>query len=523
MIQKGGTEKLTERRRLSENSGYEGSITVGKDILELLSSSMYVSPLTIYREYVQNSADAIDQAVEQGILATPNDGRIDIALDHIGRRSVVRDNGIGLDRDELVSRMTAFGASQKRWTSARGFRGVGRLAGLGYCQELIFRSRTKSSSKICEVRWDCRSLKNLLSDPNFDGDLEDTVRQIVNVREYSDVDAPDRFFEVEIIKPKRLGNDLLLNELAIQHYLSQIGPCPFRPDFGFGEQIRDLLKPANVKDYGIFLNEADEPVYRPYSDRIEYSDTRAGLSKRLQGISIENDAGETAAIGWVLHHDYQGALPPNLGMRGLRARVGNIQVGNERILAKVFPEERFCSWTIAEVHVIDKRVLPNGRRDNFEPSSHFSNIVTHLIPRAAEIARQCRSSSVLRNRLKTFELGEQKVLEKMEIIEQGAISRNMVTSLKKEIGSHLSEMQKAFDFNLFDDVDKNEMRARADELDGRIKGITNRAAHSDIFQTLSRNKRAAYREVFDLIYECSVNRIAAKSLVDRILARSSNL
>ena len=38
---------------------YDGPFTVGKDILELLSSSMYVNPLAIYREYVQNAVDAI--------------------------------------------------------------------------------------------------------------------------------------------------------------------------------------------------------------------------------------------------------------------------------------------------------------------------------------------------------------------------------------------------------------------------------------------------------------------------------
>ena len=32
-------------------------IVVGKDILELVSSSMYIDPLTIYREYIQNAAD----------------------------------------------------------------------------------------------------------------------------------------------------------------------------------------------------------------------------------------------------------------------------------------------------------------------------------------------------------------------------------------------------------------------------------------------------------------------------------
>ena len=36
-------------------------IIIGKDILELLSSSMYIDPMSIYREYVQNAADAIDQ------------------------------------------------------------------------------------------------------------------------------------------------------------------------------------------------------------------------------------------------------------------------------------------------------------------------------------------------------------------------------------------------------------------------------------------------------------------------------
>ncbi len=43
-----------------------GPVVVGKDILELLSSAMYVDPLTIYREYIQNAADAIDQARHVG-------------------------------------------------------------------------------------------------------------------------------------------------------------------------------------------------------------------------------------------------------------------------------------------------------------------------------------------------------------------------------------------------------------------------------------------------------------------------
>ena len=30
---------------------------IGKDVLELVSSAMYINPMTVYREYVQNVAD----------------------------------------------------------------------------------------------------------------------------------------------------------------------------------------------------------------------------------------------------------------------------------------------------------------------------------------------------------------------------------------------------------------------------------------------------------------------------------
>ena len=113
-------------------------VFVGKDVLELLSSSMYVNPLAIFREYIQNATDAIDDAVSAGLLPSTDHGRIEINLDHIDRRVVIRDNGKGLSNRDFPARMLCFGASEKRGTGARGFRGVGRLAGLGYVQQLVF-------------------------------------------------------------------------------------------------------------------------------------------------------------------------------------------------------------------------------------------------------------------------------------------------------------------------------------------------------------------------------------------------
>lgn len=98
-------------------------LMVGKDILELLSSSMYVDPMAMYREYVQNSADAIDLARARGALHTA--GVVRIRIDPVARNIWIRDNGAGLSETDFAQRLIALGGSKKRGTQARGFQ-IGR-------------------------------------------------------------------------------------------------------------------------------------------------------------------------------------------------------------------------------------------------------------------------------------------------------------------------------------------------------------------------------------------------------------
>ena len=394
--------------KLSNDEGVERSeIFVGKDVLELLSSSMYVNPLSIFREYVQNATDAIDDAVDLGLLPSTCDGLIEINLDHIDRRVVIRDNGKGLSNKDFQRRMLCFGASDKRGTGARGFRGVGRLSGLGYVQQLLFRSRAVGDAKVMEAKWDGHVVKRMLASSNSDAGLTAVVREAVRIKTLSPDDYPAHFFEVELVKPRRIANDRLLNELEIEFFIGQVCPCPFSPEFSFGREIAALLEPHGQagRSYKIHINGADDPVYRPYRDEVVYSDTKIAALRNFESFKIESIDGDIAAVGWLIHHDYQGAIPVSQGVRGLRARVGNIQIGHDRLLLEIFPEDRFCSWAVGEVHVIDPRVVPNGRRDEFEPNTHLDNIIAHLRPVGAGVARECRISSQKRNRLKTFELG----------------------------------------------------------------------------------------------------------------------
>jgi len=65
----------------------------------------------------------------------------------------------------------------------------------------------------------------------------------------------------------------------------------------------------------------------------------------------------------------------------------------ESICEDLFPEPRFNSWTVAEIHVVDKKILPNGRRDAFEHNSHYANLLSHLTLTAKLIAKRCRQMS----------------------------------------------------------------------------------------------------------------------------------
>lgn len=502
----------------------EQTFFVGKDILELLSSSMYVNPLTIYREYIQNAVDAIDEAVLTGLLASSDAGVIEFNLDQSRRRVTIRDNGIGVRNDEFRHRMLSFGGSKKRSTKARGFRGVGRLSGLGYVQQLIFRSRARGDPHVLEAVWDGRFVKQLLLSAEMDNDLYTVVQKAVAINRIDSQDYPVSFFEVELIKPRRIANDKLMNESEIEAFLAQTCPCHFSPEFEHGREVDRLLSSYDRagNSYSIFMNGSDTPICRPYRNTVTYSESKVASLGKLRTFDIRGIDDKASATGWFVHHDYQGAIPVSQGVRGLRARVGNIQIGDDRVFSDVFPEERFCSWTIGEVHVLDPRVVPNGRRDAFEANVHLDNIIMHLRPVVSEIVRECRFSSQRRNRRKAFELRESKVTEKLDIIRQGAISENYAREIKAEIGSLLMEMQKAAQFESFEDFEKAELKNRYEDVETKINTYIQNI-NGSAFDSLSKRDQTLYREVFDLIYDCSANHVAAKRLIDRMLNRISNM
>src|SRR5262245_860364 len=113
--------RLVRRSKSQIDQSLSVDPVIGKDILELLSSSMYVDPRAIYREYLQNAADAIDEAFDHGLLGANQFGRVDLSFDALERSVTIRDNGAGIPASRAQAVLTSFGASTERGRGVRGF------------------------------------------------------------------------------------------------------------------------------------------------------------------------------------------------------------------------------------------------------------------------------------------------------------------------------------------------------------------------------------------------------------------
>ena len=116
------------------------TVVIGASVLETLTTGMYTDAVIIYREYIQNACDAIDQALREGLLSEKRAGRVHICLDPAKRCVSIEDNGAGVPSAKFRSTVGDIANSAKDMMQDKGFRGIGRLAAHAYCRKLFYSS-----------------------------------------------------------------------------------------------------------------------------------------------------------------------------------------------------------------------------------------------------------------------------------------------------------------------------------------------------------------------------------------------
>ncbi len=379
----------------------EENIQVGKYTLESLTMGMYSDPKIIYREYIQNSVDALETAVQCNLLE-PQSMRIDIIVDEENSYISVRDNGTGIKSDVAVSTLMNIGSSQKRHSNNRGFRGIGRLGGMSYCDRLVFTTSSENENIKTIVEFDCKKLRQLLvPGANEDMDLTTVLTNVTTVR-YEDEKKERHYFSVELFDVS--GFTDLLNIDTVTSYISQVAPLPYKSRrFVYSPDLHRFLSENgyDVEEFSIFIGENSnvlEPIYKPnchryHSDRNKKKNDEI-LSLGTFSVEIDN---ELYALGWYGVCNWLGTLSEH-EISGIRVRKGNILIGDNHTLNGIFKEARFNGWTQGELFVVTDKLIPNARRDDFEQNEAYYKLIDALKDGiGAEITKAIREASSLRN------------------------------------------------------------------------------------------------------------------------------
>ena len=481
---------------------------VGGDILSLVTSGMYTTPLSIYREYIQNAADSIVASND------PENGRVEVSL-HLDSMSLsIRDNGPGLSRTQAIKELLPIAMSNKSRQTDRGFRGIGRLSGLAFGESVTFLTRHNETDPVTKVVWNGSNLRSAIDNGLS---IEKTISDCVTVDTVEGNGYPAHFFEVQVGGISRYAAASILNRDLVREYIGEVCPVPFSKDFPYVAKVSSLFEegqdPFALK---VLIDGGDSPVTRLYGNSAHLSGDRLNSFTGFEKISIPALGGEgNAAIGWVAHSLYLGALPPSPSIRCVRARVGNIQVGDETVFDHMFSESRFNRWCVAEIHILDPRIVPNGRRDYFEPSPHLRNLENRISAVCRGLERKCRMSSGQRNEQKRF----QSFVDSVNAAYDLATSRYLTPEASKElVAKKLSSIE---DLRNKREASKGQS-PQIEELNSLEKKLVSfkvsRGRMS--FPGIPSSEVSTYRNIFQILAEVSPSPQATREIIDAILIRA---
>ena len=480
---------------------------VGGDILNLITAGMYHSPLAVYREYLQNAADAT------GTSPDPAGGRVEITVDTTRRRVTIRDNGPGLSHSDALRELIPIARSRKRRGIHRGFRGIGRLAGLAFAEAVTFRTRASGEQPVSLITWNGNALRARAVQ---ESETDRLIQECVGVATLDGKDWPDHFFEVEVTNVARHAAGLMLNRDVVRAYISEVCPVLMAKTFPFAEQIDDLFDPSSRPlTLEVLLAGDETPIARRLGPRILFSEDREDRFTEFESLRIPAvDRDGTAAVGWVAHSSYLGAIPKGLGFRGVRAREGNIQVGDEDIFDHLFPEERFNRWCVGEVHIVDPRIMPNGRRDYFEPGPHTRNLENHLKAVFRGIASQCRKASSGRNQARKLLSALHQMESAYDLATSGYLKADHARALTERTLQQVQDIQETLaplHVCTLEDI------TRLRDLDTKLRNFRPKRGRPPLGRVRS-SELAVYQQVFHALTELSPTPGAAKKIIEAVLA-----
>lgn len=375
---------------------------IGKYVIDSLTRSMYEDSRCIYREYIQNAADQIDLAREQH-LDNNNYYEIHVRIFRNQRRIEIEDTATGIsanNRDTLKDVAT----SQKKRGKQKGFRGIGRLGGLGYCSTLTFETSYSGENVKTLMFWDAAKMNRIVDDEMDESEAGNVIDDCTSFEEKPE-DVDKHYFKVIM---ENVTDDRLLDVNNIRNYLSMVAPVDYPTQFSiFSSKIKRYVQSNNIvlDVYNIFVGDesGEEQIYKGYTTKIK--DARNGDYdiKDIEIFDRKDTDGKIIYWGWYSISELRGQIPANNVAYGIRLRCKNIQVGDERTCRNFFLAEgdkRFSQYFFGELHVETTYLMPDARRDYLRECEYRSSFESMVRTDFTTLKDLCNEASNIRGILK---------------------------------------------------------------------------------------------------------------------------
>lgn len=536
------------------------NIKMGKNIIDNLTTGMYEDSRIIYREYIQNSTDAIDKAIKNGIYADGEEPKIEIQIDEEKRIIKIKDNGIGIPKNEVHSNLANIADSKKEKGVERGFRGIGRLGGLAYCEKLRFITSFKGEDIKTIMTWDAKKCRTLVEDINIHLSAEEIFNQIITY-EQEECDINKHFFIVELINVNKENKELLNVDdkekgNTIKEYIQWTAPVGYKK-FIFKSKIKDFAEKNNFKisEYNISLD--GEDMYKNYGTMLYNKASSESKSKvkydeiyDLQFKIFKNVSGEILAWMWYGISAFDKQIPSVNDMRGIRLRKENIQIGGDSTLSKLFKEDRANYYFVGEVHAVHKDLIPNARRDYFnengirnqfeeELKCYFAEILHKIYTLGNKVKNNLKRETEYRELEKDYEqknkegfinLSEkenferniekakqkwEKASQEVERIKERTKNNEALSRVIEELeNKHNTNKLENKNTNQFDNekLDNKEKKENLEEKDNENKKDP---LLTDRLSKLNKKERKLVSKIYDIINNALPNEVS-RNLIEKI-------
>lgn len=266
----------------------------GKKLLKICMGDLYPNPMVVYREYVQNSCDALQEAEQRGMFETSAQKTVSIQIG--ANKITIHDRGIGVEADKVVSSLIDLSFSQKNG-DAIGRYGVGRLTGAKYCDELVFETSADGENVKSIVHFNAKKAREIIAS---DADLEctDVIDMVTECFRDEEL-ASQHYFRVTM---NNVFERHLLDMEMAKDYLSETVPIDFSPSFkdyvlepslGEAPNFEPLAK--KLIQCNVVLNGAS--IKKPYEPAVKNSQNIDEKIGKANFFKLEHE-GVLLAWGW---------------------------------------------------------------------------------------------------------------------------------------------------------------------------------------------------------------------------------